>query len=294
MTKIGQMGQVKGAQCKDTTPPPTPQVTTSLAFIRGSSEARFVRSSSSSRSTGRDPAYIELNNVEVGTTIQMINLSANPEAVWDKKSNIVDMTLTGRDVQGRKASMYLTAEQMDKINLKPGDMLQLRAVDPQGNASGAVTTELEPDDWANRRVRDNGVDSLGSSINALDGENTRKNLIIKAVNDTRPPQVVENNLKLVADDKGVVSLQGNMALEPRSTVSVLNQRTGKTFSGNVGDNRILSINLGQVKDGDPIVLTPRDNEGVQGKNIMLTYSSCSKDGKAATFNPLGAQLPGVL
>lgn len=294
MTKIGKMGQVSPAQCKDNTAPPTPQVTRSMAFVRGSASARLQSGSGGNRATGRDPAYFELGNVEVGTKIQMVNLSANPDVQWDDSAKIVDLTLTGRDVKGRAAGIYLSAEQMDKIGLKPGDMLQLRAVDHSGNASAPVTTELEPNDWAGNRVSDTDGVTRGTQFAALDGEATRKNLIVKAVNDSRPPVVLENKLKLTADDKGMVNLQGEMAVEPRSRVRVQNQRTGKVFSGTVGDDRKLNVALGEVKDGDPIILSPTDNEGVVGQDVVLIYSSCSQDGKAAKLNPLAARLPGVL
>jgi hypothetical protein len=212
MARVRNTGSTQGTQnnCgpNDTTAPPQPQIVSSQAFVRGSDEASVIRNPPTvPRPTrGRDPAYIELNNVEVGTKIQLINLSGKPDADWGNKDDIVELTLTGRDVNNRQASIYLNDKQMKKMGLQPGDMYQLRAVDDAGNASQPVTAELEPDDWANSRIRDRGANdqfeiTRGAQINALDGEAARENLIIKAVNDERPPMAIEDNMSLVLDDR---------------------------------------------------------------------------------------------
>ncbi len=196
------VNQASGTQStctpKDTTPPPTPTIHRSRAFERASDRATWVNSNPSPV-TGRrpDPAYFELHNVEPGTTIQLINISKKPDASFDEKESIVELKLTGRDVQNRQAAIYLTQEQLDKIDLKGGDIYRLRVVDAAGNASEVVTNELEPDDWGNRRLSDLNAAGNGWEIrnatteNMLDGESTRKNVIIKTVNDGRAPLLTE-------------------------------------------------------------------------------------------------------
>jgi hypothetical protein len=385
--------------CKsgDLEPAPTPQIALSWAFDRAAEGAIFVANSAPSTRPApapRDPVYIELRNVELGTTFQLINLSKNPAANFDNKEDVVKIAPTGRDVPARTASIYLTADQMTEMGIQPGDVYQLRAVDHSGNPSLPVTGEFEPDDWVAGRVTEmNGataVNSRGGQLNALDGEAVRKNLIVKAVNDTRPPQVIEEKLILVTDDRfdendkalvapiianwnriatahigaganatqiqnltlkiedfkalsthadladpikealaeladnpeffnlidetkrkdGIIGLgdfqmvasfQRNVslsafgAIEPRSTVQVQNQRTGQTVNATVGDDRQLNLALGDIRDGDPLILIPTDNEGVRGQNIELVYSSKCKDGKAPKLQGgLGARLPGVI
>lgn len=185
---------------KDITPPPTPTIHRSLAFERGSERASIVSTNPvAPRGPIRDPAYLELHNVEPGTTIQMVNVSKRPDASFDNKDDIVELKLTGRDVQNRQASIYLTEAQMDAIDLKAGDQYRLRVVDAAGNSSEVVSAELEPDDWGNRRVRDLNADGRwevrrGTSERMLDGEGARKNVIIKAVNDGRAPLLLEDKL----------------------------------------------------------------------------------------------------
>lgn len=374
----------------DVSMPPTPSVSVSIAFDRAAPNAAFYSGSSSNpRPATRDPAYIELGNVEMGTTIQMLNMSKAPDAQWGDKNSVVELKLTGRDVVNRQAGIYLTADQMEQLDLKPGDMLQLRAMDEEGNASAPVTTELEPDDYRNGLVRENvnntNVDTAGAQFSMIDGENTRKNVVAKAVNDTRPPMMLEDRLTLIADERfndteknlgaalfnnwnavkttlgkdgctredlkvimdkadlpqllrdaakalysdkelftkfecayhndltkadGVlgtpdlevirnfmrtVSLVADMAIEPRATVWVQNQRSGETFQCQVGDDRKLKLKVGDVKDGDPLLIRPTDNEGQVGKMVELVFSGRFKDGKAPKLQGgLNVRLPGVI
>jgi len=381
----------------DLEPAPTPQIAISWAFDRSVDGATFQPNAQPNNRPNpgpRDPVYVELRNVEIGTTFQIINLSKNPGASFDDKADVVKLDPTGRDVQNRSASIYLTADQMSAMGIQPGDVYQLRAIDPTGNPSLPVTGEFEPDDWVAGRVTENigGANTIsrGGQLNALDGEAVRKNLIVKAVNDTREPQVLENKLILVTDDRfddndknlvaplinewaniaraklgaaatpqqvaaflvniddikalsehadlspavkeslaeladnpelfalvdetkkkdGViglgdlqmvqgfqrsVTLSGFGAMEPRSTVQVQNQRTGEVFNATIDDSRQLNLKIGDLRDGDPLILTPRDNEGVQGQLVELVYSSKCKDGKAPKLQGgLGARLPGVI
>lgn len=374
----------------DMEPAPTPQIVNARAFERAAEGATFTPNrTATTRPRGRDPVYLELRNVELGSSLQVINLSADPSANFEKKNDVIELKLTGRHIERREGSVYLNADQMEKLGIKPGDVFQLRQVDHSGNPSLPVTGEFEPDDWANgqvtERIDNANVVSRGGQLNALDGESARKNLIIKTVNDTRPPQMLEDKMSLVedcrfdendnalanllygqygninkalgksasanlsfdelakastdeslseglrtalkelTDDKerftafetsnrnaadGIisrgdleivrsfersVSLNGFGAMEPRSTVNVLNTRTGETFRATVGDDRNLNLNLGNVQEGDPLVLTPRDNEGVVGKAVEFVFSSRAPGGKAPKLQGgLGARLPGVI
>jgi hypothetical protein len=185
---------------KDTTLPPVPRIEVSMAFDHSSARARLVSDTPQGPRAGAiDPVYIELSNVEGGNTYELVNLSRNPAASFDG-GDIVELTPTGRDLAGRRASIYLTADQMTKLDLKAGDLYLLRAKDAAGNVSSQVRGELEPDDWATRQVQDveNGswVTRRGNQFSMLDGENERKNIIARVVNDGRPPVVLEKNLTI--------------------------------------------------------------------------------------------------
>jgi len=177
MPKVGSPTQVDVCKPKDETAPPQPQVVTSMAFDKAKDGARMQSNrGTGGRSAGRrDPVYIELKNVEIGTKIQLINLSANPAAKFDKDS-IIELEFTGRDAQARTGAIYLNSAQMQKLGLKPGDMYQLRAVDNAGNTSKATAGELQANEWAARGmqvVEDGNWAGEGNSISALDGEGER-------------------------------------------------------------------------------------------------------------------------
>jgi len=288
----------------DKTPPPTPQVRQAIAFEHAADGARLVTTTGGGNSAGRrDPAYFELGNVEAGTTIEMVNLSADPEASFEK--NKVALTVTGRDIKGQRAGIYLTKEQMDGINLKPGDMVQLRAVDPSGNPSESVTTELLANEWANgrnrvqERVDNSWVTSRGGSVNFLDGENQTKAKLLKSVQDNRPPLFKEASLRLdtesSADGKTTgVRLRGERAIEPNSRVEIFNSRTGKLVTAQVGENQKLDVALPGLAEGDTLILSPFDNNGLAGKQEELTYSAKCAGGKAPKIGILAARLTGVI
>lgn len=194
-------------ESSDLEPAPTPRVRTSMAFERAEDGATFVPNSppASRPAPARfDPVYIEVDNVELGSHFEIINLSAKPDAQFDRKNDVVKLELTGRDIQNRRASVYLTHDQMEQFGIKPGDVFQLRAVDHNGNPSLPVTAEFEPDDWRTGRIQERDADGRatltpGMQLNALDGENVRKNLLIKTVNDSRPPLLIEEKLVLTED-----------------------------------------------------------------------------------------------
>lgn len=299
MTKIQGPSQTANTCApKDTTAPAKPEIVTSMAFDRakeGSSIGHRGGNSGFSAGT-RDPVYIELGNVELGTQIEIINLSANPHAAFDKESTI-KLELTGRDPAQRRGSVYLNNDQMTKLGLKPGDMYALRAVDRAGNASEPVTGELRPNEWANGDVIEDGNWAMvrGMQLSALDGEGERKMLVAKAVNDARPPMVDDKHVSIETKENGHTSMIFDRAIEPGANVTVLNTRDGKSYNGRVDENGKLTIPLKGLADGDPLLVSVRDNNNVEGKAIEVVYSSKCKDGKAPSLKGgLGARLGGVI
>jgi hypothetical protein len=281
----------------DQTAPPTPGIVSSMAFdkAKDGSTVRTDQSGGGMSAGRRDPAYIELSNVEIGTHIELINLSANPEAEFDDK-NTIKLELTGRDVKARTGAVYLKQSQMEKLGLKPGDMYQLRAVDGAGNASAPVSAELQGNEWANGRVIEDGNwAGRGRQINALDGEGARKAVIAKAVNDARPPMVLEDNVAIETKGNGQKAMVFDKAIEPQAQVRVQNSRTGQSFAGTVNNDGQLTVALKGVEEGDPLLVSVTDNNGNAGKDLEIVYSKKCKDGKAPKLQGgLSTRLPGVI
>jgi hypothetical protein len=299
MPKVGTPTQVDNCGPKDRTTPPKPGIVRSMAFDRAKAGSRMGNTGSpGGRSAGtRDPVYIELNNVEIGTKIQLINLSANPAGKFDKK-NTIDLELTGRDPKARTGAIFLNSKQMNELGLKPGDMFQLRAVDNAGNASEPVSGELQANEWATRGqavIEDGDWAGPGAALNALDGEGERKSLIAKAVNDTRPPMTLDKNISISTKGNGAKEMVFDKAIEPGAVVTAQNSRTGQQVRGTVDADGQLKLALKGAEDGDPILVSVTDNNGVQGQDLEIVYSKSCKDGKAPTLKGgLSTRLPGVI
>ncbi len=102
-----------------------------------------------------------------------------------------------------------------------------------------------------------------------------------------------NQILSTGPDHRDVYLRLNKALEPGCTLRLQNSRSGQVFTASLGaDQRVLSLRLSDMKDGDPLILTYRDGAGNDGKPFALEYSSSCKDGKA-TYNPLSVRYGGA-
>ena len=82
------------------------------------------------------------------------------------------------------------------------------------------------------------------------------------------------------------------ALEPGVTVTVQNSRTGESKSLAQGEQaRSMMILLGDVKNGDPLIITYSDRAGNAGSPYGFRYDDNAKDGKAKS-NPLDVRISG--
>lgn len=80
------------------------------------------------------------------------------------------------------------------------------------------------------------------------------------------------------------------ALEPGVTVTVQNSRTGESKKvTQSAEARSTSVLLGDVKNGDPLIVTYSDAAGNAGKPYGFRFDDTAKDGKA-TSNPLDIRL----
>ncbi|MBI5493859.1 MAG: hypothetical protein HY904_02465 [Deltaproteobacteria bacterium] len=246
----------------------------------------------------RDPLYLELGNVEMGTRLEVVNLSKDPGASFGRDKLTLDFT--GRDVGNRQAAVYLTTEQMEQMGIKPGDVLGLRAVDQAGNASGVINVEVQANEWANGHVVENGnwSNQRGASVSMLDGEGTRKNVIAKAVNDARPPLLTESRIRVAAWSDA-----------DRATAGVLYNNYDKLAAalGKTGEPPLTRDTLKQLAQNTTLPQDVRDAASALVSNKLLFANAeiaagvGSQDGilgrvdlKALVDNPFTLVAPGAL
>lgn len=384
--EITQPPHVEG----DITPPPAPEVIEARAFVRTSPAARVVQSGSAIlHRADAASMYLELGNVELGTRVQLLNLSARPDARWDDGQDLIELDVTGRDPRQRRAALYVDEATCHALDLRAGDVLLLRAADRAGNTSADVTVQVVPASWARHTLRDRQgqrwVDMRGDTLEALDGESQRRRLAVGAVVDGRAPTLLAKHLRLepscrfsdedralartllqsfvvitevlaaqtltatdlpclarsehldsatraalsalledpqrlarfdgawqqdpiepsgvlgrldleaVARSCASVRLVGEGAIEPRSTIEVQNQRSGRVWLIRVGDDRRVDYELAEVHEGDPLLLVPHDDQGEVGAPVELVFDSSRPDGRADSGVPaLTHPIRGVL
>jgi hypothetical protein len=233
---------------RDNAKPPTPQVQVSIAFERAEPDATFTRDQPPPARTfvspRVDPAYVQFANVEAGTKIQMLNLSEKPNASWNNPADVVEIPLTGRDVANRQASAYLKHEDMERLALKAGHMVQFRAVDEAGNASDIVTSQVQGSGWQNGKVReregDQFVENQGAQFTMLDGDQGRQiPVTVKTVIDTTAPKMVKDNITIKTDERFQPRDQ-QLANELNSQFGNLSRLAGNKTSFNVEDIKQLA------------------------------------------------------
>ncbi len=290
-----------GACMKDTTPPPTPLIQQAVAFDRASKRAQLVPlppTPPAERPRAFDPVYIELHEVEPGTRLQLLNLSKHPNGNFAKHG--ITLEPTGRDVANRAASIYLTEAQMKKLDIKPGDAFAIRAVDEAGNTSVEPARGfLDHRGWGHRMVTDTvdrkSFTAPGNQLSCLDGEGVRKNLLARTVDDGRLPVVLEDRVTFKDGAQGAATCIADQAMEPGATIEIVNLRTNGSFSGSVDvTTGAMRIELSDMRAGDPLVLRPLDRNGIEGKEIRLTYAPKCKGGKSKPRAAFETRLPGVI
>lgn len=278
--------------------PPTPQIRVSIATEGVAKDgSQFQPNSPPSPPAGPrpDPGYIEIGNWEPGTTFQVINLGANPEASFDNPKDIIALSPTGRDVDARIASIWIDDKEMEKHGLKSGHPYRIRAIDPDGMVSENVLSRLEGTRYqagTAGQIYEDQAWKPGSRISLLDGENLRDGFLLKHIADTSAPEVkaFRKEAKLLKNDAGQVELVSNRTLEPGARVHVQNGRTGQAQSGVVDNDQKLQIALGDMAHHDMLVVTVRDAANNAADKIELRYGETCKDGRASDLGVLAARL----
>jgi hypothetical protein len=289
--------KVRERKAHDSNWPPKLSVEVSVAFEKMADNANPVPPAPPTPNPvrGRDPVYLVLGNHEIGTRIEVVSLSDNPEADFNAscKNEIFSLPLAGRDVPGRRASITLDHDQMKAKGIVPGETLLIRQVDDAGNASIPTLVYLDPSSWANQAfnepVQGGGSQRVnGAQFDIFVGDhgvagsvNPAGNVAInaKAAVDTSAPAILDKNIKLAKQADGQVMFSFDKAFEPGANVRLENLDSGQTDGWNIGvDSRSGGI-ARSITNGDRFRLTVTDAAGLQSK-YEFSYSSRAADGKA--------------
>lgn len=210
--RVVQQGTaVECCKSTDATPAPTPALRRAMCFDLGKADAQIIPQPPPSN-TGwsqrpRDPVLIELSNIEIGSHLEFISLSDNPEATFE--SNCVRrLDFTGYDVGNRIGTVVLNPAEMATQGFQPGERVVVRQVDKNGNASDGIFIHLDPNGWASQQVRQsddagNQVTLRGANIAFNDGMSglagatgAVRNVIGTAVRDVDGPKLIDKNVTL--------------------------------------------------------------------------------------------------
>lgn len=305
MVHVAKLSPTTAAACldcntKDVTPPPMPEVRVAAASAKlYGPDAQFSSHTPAAPAPApRDPAYIELGDWEPGTRIQILNKTNTPTSSFDCAKDVVTLEPTGRDIDNRIASVWLTQADMDKIDLDAGDSIWIRTIDAAGNASQPAKTRLQGAGYGERgNVLDAGAWHPASRMRLLDGEaDWKSNMVMRHIADQKAPQVkaFEAKLTLKTSETGV-TLDGSGLLEEGARVAIRNGTNGALFQGTVDGEQGLRMDLGNnVSNGDTLFVTVSDLNGVAAGKFELRYGSNCKDGRSTPKGILGARLAGVI
>ncbi len=155
----------------------------------------------------RDPFLLELGNIELGSRVQLISLSDDPAASFDK-GNVFELAFTGYDANARTGTVLLSADEMEKKSISPGERLIIRIIDDNDQASDGVFVHVDPTRWAGGQQIDtkddagNAVRLQGAPISFIDGfvkpgaaaaANT-KSTFGATLTDTTAPKLLADNV----------------------------------------------------------------------------------------------------
>jgi hypothetical protein len=148
--QVDQTGDVV-IKSKDANPPQNPQIVRAFCFDHITDPSTHVRPQPPPPQPNppprRDPFLLELGNIELGSKIQLISLSDNPAANFDK-GEVFELQFTGYDANTRRGTVLLSAEEMAKKAIEPGERLVIRILDDNGNHSDGVFVHVDPTRWA--------------------------------------------------------------------------------------------------------------------------------------------------
>jgi len=196
---------------KDATPPVAPQVLRAFCFDHITDPSTSVVPTppppQPNPAPRRDPFLLELGNIELGSKVQIISLSDNPSANFDG-GEVFELQFTGYDTNARRGTVLLSAEEMAKKAIEPGERLVVRVVDDNGNASDGVFVHVDPSRWANNGQLDTknaegaAIRVTGAPVQFTDGfvspgeavAGKTKSTFGATLTDTRAPKLLAENV----------------------------------------------------------------------------------------------------
>lgn len=268
VTSAASIPQSSSTCMKDTTAPPK----------LGVQLAKYGNFVPINRSNRIDPLVLHLSNVEPNCSLEIINLSKNPAACWDKDAQTLPAKLK-RPICDGKYGLLLGNKDAAKVSLNAGDIFEIRQVDPAGNASEPVRITLDQKTGADRWTRlslDARVrDDVGAGLNP-----GQYNFMPDA--DNRPPIVLPDRMKIeAAKAKGKATLRTDRAVEPGCTVTIENARTHESYSATADGDGKLVVEF-EAAAGDPLHIRATDHNGISTDMGMTTFApTCVRAGPGA-------------
>jgi hypothetical protein len=196
----------------DKTEPPTPILIRAIAFDKApEGTIPTPQPAPTPSAPRRDPVLIELGNIELGATVQIVSLSDNPEASF-KNGDVFELDLTGYDKSSRQGTVILDAEMMKAKGIEGGEQLLLRQVDSNGNPSGEINVRIDPNTWANQSMTTpdgraargadlsylaglTGIDGI-SHLDLGDKAGVMRSVRALGIADTSAPKLLEKNVSV--------------------------------------------------------------------------------------------------
>ncbi|MBI2377200.1 MAG: hypothetical protein HYV07_24585 [Deltaproteobacteria bacterium] len=211
---VPQGGVVESCKSKDATKPSTPQLVRAWAFELANDGTVIIPPAppNAGPRPGLDPVLIELGNIEAPKDgkfrLQFVSLGDNAAASFSDKSAVFELPVVGYDVQNRRATIALNAEQMKEKGVVAGEELVLRQADSNGNVSDGIYVRLDPAGWANQNlseplgngsfqnVRGANID-INTGITGLPGADEQgkmERVLGKATRDVTAPKILRENV----------------------------------------------------------------------------------------------------
>lgn len=233
--------------------------------------------SSSAQAASCDPLYVQLGNIEAGTTIEVLNRSSNPAAEWGKDSCVLAGS-TDNPLNGQ-LSLMLSDQEAAKAGIVAGDQFFIRQTDCAGNASEPALVSL-----SQRQAR---YIALAPDTQFIDvtGLAPGSNLFTPAT-DARAPIALFDRVSIdVGETAGVATLKANQAVEPFAEVEVVNTRTQERVCAQADITGCFNFDV-PAEVGDTLSLSVTDHNGNESQlgTVKLGECGCPNEGQQTTSN----------
>lgn len=204
-----------------------------------------------------DPLIVTLRGLEASARVEFINLSEDP-SFNTANAKVLPMSTERADL-GNGFTVAYADDEAKGLSISPGDVIALRQVDKAGNASEWTTVAIDL-----RRHQDvewSFLDAFEPRTTALTVR-PEQGLEYRFTTyaDGRDPGLFAEKLSLEPKSDASARLFGSRAIEPWSTVEVLNTRTQESVTGAVSEVGELDMDIAAVA-GDVLNINVVDHSG---------------------------------